>query len=61
MYPKTQQRPSSDLVARVNLHNPEASAQRGLWSNEYPNEVDHTGTRAMCACTASLRKNRITP
>jgi hypothetical protein len=46
MYPKRQQNPDSDTTARVNSHNPEGSAVRGLWSNEYPNEADHEGVVA---------------
>jgi len=46
MYPRRQQHPDSDTEAQVNLHNPEGSAVRGLWSNLYPKEADHEGVLA---------------
>jgi hypothetical protein len=46
MYPRTQKDPSPEEDYRANLHNPEGSAARGLWSNLYPDDADHTGKKA---------------
>lgn len=46
MYPKTQINPTSDDDHAVSEHNPEGSAVRGLWSDHYPNLVNHKGEKA---------------
>lgn len=43
MYPGRQMNPSEEMRAKVAVANPEGTAARGLWSNQYPNEKDHTG------------------
>ncbi len=43
MYPRRQQNPDSETQQLVATHNPEATAAKGLWSDIYPNEKDHTG------------------
>ena len=46
MYPRRQQHPDSDdRATRPTCTTPRAAAARGLWSNLYPNELDHTGAR----------------
>ena len=46
MYPKDQKYPSADTHFAVHQHNPEGSATRGLWSNQYPDSTDHHGVPA---------------
>ncbi|HEY7118743.1 MAG TPA: hypothetical protein VH475_19290 [Tepidisphaeraceae bacterium] len=46
MYPKQQRYPTSEDEFRTQIHNPEGSAVRGLWSNLYPGAQDHTGNAA---------------
>lgn len=46
MYSKHQHDPNSDQEYEVGIHNPEASAARGLWGNIYPNDVSVAGEKA---------------
>ena len=46
MYPRTQHDPSDEQDFQASLHNPEASAARGLWGNLYPGAPDHEGHAA---------------
>lgn len=46
MYPRDQKYPSADTHFAVHQHNPEGSATRGLWSNQYPDSTDHNGVPA---------------
>lgn len=43
MYPAKQKDPSEEDRYKVNQHNPEESAARGLWGNLYPNDKSQTG------------------
>jgi hypothetical protein len=46
MYPARQQNPNSVVEDAVAFKNPEGSATRGLWANQYPLESDHNGVVA---------------
>lgn len=41
MYPRRQQYPTADQLSQSLDSNPEAAAIKGLWSNLWPNEMDH--------------------
>jgi hypothetical protein len=43
MYPKKQKYPTAEDFFETHQHNPEGSSARGLWSNRYPNDVNHLG------------------
>ena len=59
--PRRQQHPDAETEYRANLHNPEGSASRGLWSNLYPNEKDHTGTGRRHRFPGKDRQPRVQP
>lgn len=43
MYSKKQRNPTEEAKYAVNQHNPEESAARGLWGNQYPDDVSQNG------------------
>jgi hypothetical protein len=46
MYSKVQRDPSEETKYAVNQHNPEESAARGLWGDQYPDDISQTGRKA---------------
>ncbi|NUQ49257.1 MAG: hypothetical protein HUU27_04975, partial [Phycisphaerae bacterium] len=43
MYPAQQRYPTAEQVFQTAMANPEGSAVRGLWSNNWPDQADHRG------------------
>jgi hypothetical protein len=46
MYPRQQKNPTPADEFKTQIHNPEGSAVKGLWSNLYPGATDHEGNVA---------------